>query len=135
VAGVGRYGNSSSADLRWVGALVPVSGPERALDAQIVTWATEKTRPLIVTLAPGSLSAIANASWTASYAGSKSPTEPDQIGKYAPPPLANDTLDQTVPSKPWTCTRGRTSTTPPSLAAGQRAAISRTGSRLSASNR
>src|ERR1700733_1338118 len=28
----------------------------------------------------------------------------DQAGQHAPPPLAKDTLDQTVPSKPWTCT-------------------------------
>ena len=53
----------------------------------------------------------------------------------APPLLAKDTLDQPPSSMPWRCTKGRTSTTPPSRAAGQRAAISRTGSRLSASKR
>jgi hypothetical protein len=37
--------------------LVPVSVPERAFDAPIGTWATEKTHPLIVPVVPGSLSA------------------------------------------------------------------------------
>jgi uncharacterized membrane protein YoaK (UPF0700 family) len=53
----------------------------------------------------------------------------------APPLLAKDTLDQPASCMPWRCTNGRTSTTPPSRAAGQRAAISSTGSRLSASKR
>ena len=48
--------------------------PERAFDAPIGTWATEKTHPLIVAVVPGSLSAIANASWVDSSARSKSPT-------------------------------------------------------------
>ena len=54
--------------------LMPTSVPERAFDAPIGTWATEKTHPLIVAVVPGSLSAIANASWVDSSARSKSPT-------------------------------------------------------------
>jgi hypothetical protein len=118
-----------------VGMLVPASVPERAFDAPIWTWATEKTHRLIVAVVPGSLSAIANAFWVDSLSKIEIADVADRAGQHTPPPLAKDTLDQTAPSKPWRCTNGRTSTTPPSLAAGQRAAISSTESRLSASNR
>jgi hypothetical protein len=61
--------------------LVPVPVPERAFDPPIGTWATEKTRPLIVPVVPGSLSEIEVADVA------------DQVGQHAPPPLAKDTLD------------------------------------------
>jgi len=78
-AGVGCYRNSSSAGPRWVGMLVPAPVPERAFDAPIGTWATGKTHPLIVAVVPGSLNAIANASWVDSSARSKSPTLPTRL--------------------------------------------------------
>jgi hypothetical protein len=56
--------------------------------------------------------------------------EADQVGQNAAPLLAEDLLEQRYRS-----TKGRTSTAPPSRAAGIRAAISSARSRLSASNR
>ncbi|MGO9899676.1 MAG: hypothetical protein ACLP0J_08275, partial [Solirubrobacteraceae bacterium] len=64
-AGVGCERNLSSGGTR----------PERAFDAPIGTWATET----IVAVVPGSLSAIANASWVDSSARSKSPTLPTML--------------------------------------------------------
>jgi hypothetical protein len=47
--------------------------PERAFDAPIGTSTTETTHPLIVPIVPGSLSAIASASWVDS-SQDRSPT-------------------------------------------------------------
>ena len=118
--GVGCYRNSSSGGTR----------PERAFDAPIGTWATE-TIVAVVRAASADrerlLGRLLSKIEIADVA--------DHAGQHAPPRLAKDTLDQPASSMPWRCTNGRTSTTPPSRAAGQRAAISSTGSRLSASKR
>ena len=120
-AGVGCYRNSSSGGAR----------PERALDAPIGTWATE-------TISRPSRAASARSRtppWVDSSSKIETADVADDACRHAPPPLAKETLDQPASSMPWRCTNGRTSTTPPSRAAGQRAAISSTGSRLSASKR
>ncbi len=75
--------------------------------------------------------ATANACWAASSALSKSPRKPTSEASDAAPLLAEDLFE-------WGygySTSGRTSTDPPSRAAGTRAATSSAASTLSSSNR
>ena len=134
-AGVGCYRNFVLGGTRWVGMLAQASVPERSFDApdrdlghRDDPSADRRDRPgqpqrgrerLLGRL----LSKVEMADVVRHF---------DQ---HASPLLAKDSLDQRAPSMPWRCTNGRTSTTPPSRAAGQRAAISSTGSRPSASKR
>ena len=109
--------------------------PGRLFDVPIGISATEKSRRLIVAVVTGRLSAIATAFCIDSLSKSDIADVAEQTGQHARYRSRKArSINQRLPCR-GDAPSGRTSTTPPSLAAGQRAAISSTGSRLSASKR